>query len=126
MSIEKIEAMDFWQRLQKAVDKKIEGKAKWVKLAKASGVSTTTISAMKKGGEPRIGTIAKIAEALEVTTDWLIYGKGEQPINETTKKLDQLMNGLTDEQKQEILKMAEEKNELNNLRKNNHKSPSKN
>lgn len=45
-----------------------------VQLARAAGIPQPTICRLESGGieQPKLGTIAKIAKALEVSTDYLV------------------------------------------------------
>ncbi len=51
-----------------------------VELAKALGVEQAFLSKLELGkSDPRASALATIAEACGVTTDWLLFGRGDGP-----------------------------------------------
>lgn len=49
-------------------------------LAKQAGVSITTVQRAEWGTfEPRVESVMKIANALQVSVDWMLMGKGKEP-----------------------------------------------
>lgn len=72
--------MDIATRLRAA--RKAAG-LKQEQLAHRCGTSFMTISEAERGkSTPRLETIAKFAEALNVTPEWLAYGIGDGPAAE--------------------------------------------
>jgi transcriptional regulator with XRE-family HTH domain len=113
MSNKKLKIRNFIERLERTVDEKMNGN--WAELSRKCGISTPTLSKIKGGTEPGIEKVIKIANALDVSIEWLTRGEGEKPISEKTRQLDNLMRALTTEQQDEILRFAEEKKRLNEM-----------
>ena len=82
-------------------------------VSKLSGVSQATLSDWKNGKSiPRNKTLKKIADVLNVSGAYLLGEEKEKTpdtnVSEVDKKIYELFNALTDEQKQLFLNLAEQ------------------
>lgn len=82
-------------------------------VSKLSGVSQATLSDWKNGKSiPRNKTLKKIADVLNVSVAYLLGEEKEKTpdtnVSEVDKKIYELFNALTDEQKQLFLNLAEQ------------------
>ena len=82
-------------------------------VSKLSGVSQATLSDWKnKKSIPRNKTLKKIADVLNVSVAYLLGEEKEKTpdtnVSEVDKKIYELFNALTDEQKQLFLNLAEQ------------------
>lgn len=96
----------FYNNLKEECDRQ---EIKITPLVKECGGSTGTISNWKKGASPNSDIVMKIAVRLNVTTDFLLFGKTdsttEQPPEE--QRLIKAFRQLTDEGKRNVLGIAE-------------------
>lgn len=113
MSTIKYSKENFFERLENLVNEKMNGN--WAELSRISGISKGMLSNFKRNRTPSLETAMKLADALNVTTDWLIRGKADEPISAATRQLDNLIRALTTEQREEILRLTEEKKRLNEM-----------
>ena len=99
-------------------------------MLKQLNVSTAHTGSWKKGGIPSVGLLKRIAEHLEVTTDFLL-DMADDPAPPSSKKADEgeitfddfgvalygEVSELDDEDRAELLKSARRMNELRKLKK---------
>src|SRR3990167_7494020 len=65
---------DVTSRVQELVDLRFGGN--WAELARQMNVSYSILQSLKSGGDPRVSTLLKVAEALNTSLDWLGRGIG--------------------------------------------------
>jgi len=71
---------DFWDRVVRSLRGRNQ---QW--LCEMLGITSGTFSTWKtKGRIPRADAVAKIAELLEVTVEWLVTGESDQMVRETS------------------------------------------
>ncbi|SMC69484.1 Bacteriophage CI repressor helix-turn-helix domain-containing protein [Desulfocicer vacuolatum DSM 3385] len=79
-------------------------------LAKILEIKPTTISAWKRRGNIDLNKIITLCNPMNVSMDWLLYGKGEECIpaaNDPTEKIIKMLESMTDEQRRDVLKYVE-------------------
>ncbi len=70
MSRVKYVEMNFSDRLKAEVDQKFGGN--WAELARKTGLKPSTLQQIKKGADPRLSTLRRIADGLEVDLSYLL------------------------------------------------------
>lgn len=121
MSTNKFVGATFLERLHHVVNEKLNGK--WAELARKTGLTPSTIHQIKMGSEPKLSSLQRIGMALDISLDWLISGEGsmykaepsEESLSKRHEALLTMFDGLSDEQKREILTSAQEKERMNKL-----------
>jgi transcriptional regulator with XRE-family HTH domain len=68
---------DLAQRLSTLVDARFGGN--WADMSRAAGLRPSTVQKIKDGADPRASTLLRIAQALGVSVDGLLSGKGGEP-----------------------------------------------
>lgn len=113
---------NLFERLDLVIGEKLNGK--WSELAKATGLTPSTLQGIKEGKDPRGNTLLRISDALNVSIDWLLTGQGtmyrdtvqaEENLTHRHTSLLQLFDALDEKQQREILTVAEEKERLNKM-----------
>jgi len=84
-------------------------------LATLLNIKQNTVSAWRKRGN--IDLISVINLCANVSTDWLIYGKGspEDGIDPVTKKILTMLEGMDEEQKRDVLRYVKKEKLLEEL-----------
>lgn len=72
-------------------------------IAKELNVSTSNVTTWKNGTIPKGETIIRICELLNVSADYLLFGK--EDISKEEKELLQLLKPLSPEEKQQVIGM---------------------
>jgi transcriptional regulator with XRE-family HTH domain len=75
MSTEESTIDNFLHRLTYLVEERLGGN--WAELSRISGLSGSSIHKIKNGSEPKLTSLEKICNALNVSLDWLVTGRGE-------------------------------------------------
>lgn len=75
MSTEESTIDNFLHRLTYLVEDRLGGN--WAELSRISGLSGSSIHKIKNGSEPKLTSLEKICNALNVSLDWLVTGRGE-------------------------------------------------
>lgn len=70
----------FFERLDFVVNDKLHGN--WADLSRKSGLAASAIHKIKNGTEPKISSLKRICDALNVSSDWLLTGKEPAPAKE--------------------------------------------
>ncbi len=89
-------------------------------LAKTLEVKPTTISAWKRRENIDLTKIITLCNSMDVSMDWLLYGKGEERVeasSDPTEKIIKMLETMTDEQKRDVLKYVEKEKLLDELMK---------
>ena len=60
------------ERLDEAVKERLDGN--WAELARRTALTPSTLQQVKKGADPRASTLLRIADALDVSLEWLMRG----------------------------------------------------
>src|SRR6478752_1766224 len=71
------EMQELAQRVDRAMRRRKPRKWTQDELMAKSGVSQPTISNLLNGADPKASTVARIALALGVSTDWMLLGSGD-------------------------------------------------
>ena len=87
MSTEESTIEYFLHRLTYLVEERLGGN--WAELSRISGLSGSSIHKIKNGSELKLTSLEKICNALNVSLDWLVTGRGE------ISRLDEAVNDAT-------------------------------
>jgi len=77
--------MTLSERLTYLIEKRFNGN--WNELARQCDLRPSTIQGIKEGNAPRIDTVLRIAQTLNVSVDWLVGNNVEETENDMKNKL---------------------------------------